>query len=365
MTEVLPSVEPPTSTQIQFKYPSLLEYGAAILQTHDSNEKANLTMEAFDLFHNHGLPVGDHTNPPAVQDYPARPLNLEVVGMFEIKSKVKGNTPLQNRIRLIHSQAHIESYAIDITWDIMVRFASWNHEGQYFSRDFFVDWLKVANDEAKHFQIWDRRLMALDSHYGAVPTHDGLWESCFRTKDNILARMALLNLVLEAHGLDCAKRLSQQFIGAGDKESAKFILEIEKDEITHVHAGVRWFKHVCALQSIDPIPTFHQMVFEYFHGIPKPPYNEEARLKAGLTPEWYAPFATIKAPNANGGKLNIKEIMQRRKEKQEEGKQDCEPSDATAETSTVATESTTETTETTEAAQNETPPPDSTPQSPQ
>lgn len=65
-------------------------------------------------------------------------------------------------------------------------------EGALLPRDFFVDWLKVADDEARHFRAWDDRLRELDSFYGALPVHDRLWESATETKVREIHRYRLV-----------------------------------------------------------------------------------------------------------------------------------------------------------------------------
>jgi uncharacterized ferritin-like protein (DUF455 family) len=335
----------PTATEIVFKHPSLLEYGATILQTSDSSLKCSLTFEAYDLFLNHNLPLGDLTNPPAVLDAPARPTNLIVVGANEVPTKIRGDTMENNRLRMIHSQAHIESYAIDLSWDILVRFAGFRCiDGTYLPREFFLDWARVADDEARHFAIWEQRLVEFGSYYGAFPTHDLLWESAERTAHDILARLAVVHLVHEAHGLDCGDRLLNQFLGMRDKTSADFFRVITADEVTHVAAGFKWYNHITdkivhaesqqeeqkdGQERFNPVAHFHHLVQENFHGAPRPPFNHVLRLQAGMTPEWYEPLAKVKS---QGEKLNIKELMAQRKlKKQQEGEQNSTQADESSE----------------------------------
>jgi hypothetical protein len=40
---------------------------------------------------------------------------------------------------------------------------------------------QVAEDECRHFQLLERRLEETGSSYGALPAHDGLWESAWET----------------------------------------------------------------------------------------------------------------------------------------------------------------------------------------
>lgn len=54
--------------------------------------------------------------------------------------------------------ANIEQYAIDLAWDIIARFADTEINGERLPVEFFLDWAKVAEDEAKHFTLLNRRL---------------------------------------------------------------------------------------------------------------------------------------------------------------------------------------------------------------
>ena len=94
--------------------------------------------------------------------------------------------------------AHIELNAVDLAWDILVRFT----ESQKLPSAFINDWVSVADEEAKHFALLNNRLKDLGSHYGALPAHDGLWEIAIATANNFSARLAVVPLVLEARGLD-------------------------------------------------------------------------------------------------------------------------------------------------------------------
>ena len=44
----------------------------------------------------------------------------------------------------------------------------------------------------------EKRLIELGSYFGALPVHNGLWESADTTKDNFLARLAIVHMVHEA-----------------------------------------------------------------------------------------------------------------------------------------------------------------------
>ena len=86
--------------------------------------------------------------------------------------------------------------------------------------------LQVANDEASHFQQLQQRLEAIGSSYGALPVHDGLWESAAATAHRLPARRAIESCVHEARGLDRLPHTIQRFRNSGDGESAKLLEKI-------------------------------------------------------------------------------------------------------------------------------------------
>ena len=189
------------------------------------------------------------------------------------------------RIALIHALAHIELNAIDLGWDIVARFA-----GEALPRVFFDDWVRVAVEEATHFGILVRRLADLGAQYGDLPAHDGLWESAAATAGDLLARLAVVPLVLEARGLDVTPEMTAQLERVGDPQSAAVLRQIYRDEIGHVAIGVRWFDGLCRERGMIPEQVFHDRVRHYFKGELKPPFNYWARAAAGFPARYYEPL---------------------------------------------------------------------------
>ncbi len=91
---------------------------------------------------------------------------------------------------------------------------------------FFDDWLGVAAEEAEHFALLSARLDALGSAYGDLPAHDGLWEAAAATAHDLIARLAVVPLVLEARGLDVTPEMIQRLERAGDPASAAILARI-------------------------------------------------------------------------------------------------------------------------------------------
>jgi uncharacterized ferritin-like protein (DUF455 family) len=187
----------------------------------------------------------------------------------------------RGRIAMLHALAHIEFGAIDLAFDMAGRF------GAAFPRAFVGDWLSVGADEAIHFALLDRRLRALGSFYGALPAHDGLWDAAAETAHDVLARLAVVPMVLEARGLDVTPATVERFEGAGDKRSAAILGRIYSDEIRHVSIGTNWFKSACESQEIAVVSHWQRLVRRHFRGSLKPPFNDSARDEAGLSREFY------------------------------------------------------------------------------
>ncbi len=228
------------------------------------------------------------------QDRPARPERPELRPPREMPKRRKAGSEA-GRIALLHALAHIELNAVDLSWDIIARFA---HEaedavGNIFAlpRAFFSEWVTVADEEAKHFLLLSDRLGELGSSYGALPAHDGLWEAATETAGDLAARLAIVPLVLEARGLDVTPAMIASLNAAGDPDSAAILQIIHDDEIGHVAVGRRWFEHVCAMRGEEPIPTWQALVRRHFKGSLKRPFNTASRDKAGFAAAFYEPLA--------------------------------------------------------------------------
>ena len=190
------------------------------------------------------------------------------------------------RIALLHALAHIELNAIDLAWDLVARFCS-----EPLPRAFFDDWVGIAAEEAMHFDLLARRLADFGAGYGDLPAHDGLWESATATAGDLLARLAVVPLVLEARGLDVTPGMAAQLEQVGDGQSAAVLQRIHRDEIGHVAAGIRWFDRLCRMRTLTPEEVFHDRIRHYFKGELKPPFNREARAAAGFPAHYYEPLA--------------------------------------------------------------------------
>lgn len=225
-----------------------------------------------------------HAAPPPRPARPARPLLL---APREMPKRRAGGTPAA-RIALLHALAHIELNAIDLAWDIIARFT-----GAALPRGFYDDWVGVAAEEAKHHALLAARLAELGATYGDLPAHDGLWTSAQATAHDVLARLAVVPLVLEARGLDVTPAMIERLERFGDTASAAVLRAVYADEIGHVAVGRRWFDWLCAERALPAEETYQQLVRRHFTGRLKPPFNRAGRDAAGLRPSFYEPLAGI------------------------------------------------------------------------
>lgn len=217
-------------------------------------------------------PVGE-PEPIGEPGRPARPL---LVPPRELVQR-RLSSP-EGRAALIHAVAHIEFNAINLALDAVYRFRA-------MPRDYYGDWLQVAAEEALHFELLRERLCELGRDYGDYPAHNGLWEMAQETAHDPLVRMALVPRVLEARGLDVTPGMRERLAKAGDARTVEILAIILRDEVGHVAIGSRWFKHLCAERALAPEPTFRTLLGEYMRGRLKGPFNVEARMAAGFSPQ--------------------------------------------------------------------------------
>ena len=158
-------------------------------------------------------------------------------------------------------------------------------------REFVSDFLSVAADEAMHFALIDRKLRQLGSHYGALPAHSGLWDAAYETSHDVAARLAIVPMVLEARGLDVTPASIDRLRQADDEHGARLLQRILDDEIRHVGFGSKHFFALCQRRNEAPDSLWKTLVIRHFHGAVKPPFNDSARLAAGLPRSFYAGIA--------------------------------------------------------------------------
>ena len=207
----------------------------------------------------------------AIPGIPAKPI---LVSPLDLPKRSMHTA--QGRAALIHALAHIEFNAINLALDAIWRFDDMPDK-------YYRDWLKVAAEEAYHFSLLNAHLQTFGFAYGDFAGHNSLWEMVDKTKDDVLARMALVPRTMEARGLDASPLLRNKFAQVGDATMAEILTIILRDEIGHVAIGNVWFNWLCAKRNIEPIATFEALCIAYSAPKLKPPFNFEARRQAGFS----------------------------------------------------------------------------------
>lgn len=227
---------------------------------------ATLTLDA-------GLAVDTHAVIAEPQGIPGRPARPRLVEHIKLKPPSM-RTPA-GIAALVHAIAHIELNAIDLALDICWRFPG-------MPEGFYRDWVRIAQEEAKHFTLLREHLLTLGFDYGDFDAHNALWDMAERTKHDLLARIALVPRTLEARGLDASPAVRAKLVGAGDRKAGEILDIILHDEIGHVLAGNRWYRFLCEQRGLDPIATYAELAQR--HQAPKlrAPFNLEARRAAGF-----------------------------------------------------------------------------------
>lgn len=260
---------------------SLSDAAVAALTTAKPRAKAAHGREAAEAWRQGSLISIGAATPP---DRPGRPDAPPLLPPRAVKKR-KITAASAGRIALLHALAHIELNAVDLAWDAVARFTQVG-----FPRAYFDDWVRVADEESKHFLLLADRLETLRSFYGALPAHDGLWQAAIETADNPLARLAIVPLVLEARGLDVTPPMIAKLRAVGDDASADILQIIHDDEIGHVAVGKRWFDFLCDRDGLQPVSTWQHLVRTRFRGELKPPFNIPAREAAGFSAAFYGPL---------------------------------------------------------------------------
>jgi uncharacterized ferritin-like protein (DUF455 family) len=182
---------------------------------------------------------------------------------------------------LIHSVAHIEFNAINLALD-----AVWRFHGM--PEAYYTDWLKVAQEEAHHFSLLRQHLQSMGHDYGDYPAHEGLWNMCDSTSGSVAARMALVPRTMEARGLDATPVIQEKLRKVATPLSIQAVQILDlilEEEVGHVAIGNHWYQWLCARDDLDPSVFYKQVAQQHRAPKLKPPFNLEARKRAGFTQE--------------------------------------------------------------------------------
>ena len=218
---------------------------------------------------------------PIVFDSPSYAQNCTIVHPRELPARKHFDTT-EGLATLVHAITHIEFSAIDLALDAVYRFPD-------MPKDFKQDWLVVAEDEIRHFQMLHGILEELGFAYGDLPVHQGLFDASTHTAGDVLDRMAVIPRHYEATGLDVNPQIVKKLKHLKQSPTIAKIIEalrvIEEEEIDHVYKGDKWFKWLCQQRGIVPVDTFKAILHKYDLYRKRPHMNVEARKEAGFACE--------------------------------------------------------------------------------
>lgn len=241
----------------------------------DVARKCHLADSLYQTWQSGEMTVNGNASVLHISD-PGRPASPELVP--PLKAPRRKMTTLVGRAAMIHALAHIEFNAINLALDAACRFRS-------MPEAFYGDWLKVAAEEALHFNLLRDHLRSMGYDYGDFPAHNGLWEMAVKTAHDPLVRMALVPRVLEARGLDATPAIVEKLKSVNDAKAVEILGIIERDEIGHVAIGSRWYLYLCEQRGLDPLATFKALLKEYDAPPLKPPFNYAGRKAGGFSQE--------------------------------------------------------------------------------
>ena len=238
----------------------------------DPGEKARQARALFDRLLPQAIDADTVFDPP--QGLPGRPALPRLVPATQVVARSPFTLP--GRAALLHAVTHIEFNAINLALDAVWRFAG-------LPRQYYVDWLRVAAEEAHHFSLMRAHLHSLGFDYGDFDAHDGLWAMTQRTAHDVVARMALVPRTLEARGLDASPPLQDKLRRCGDLAAVEILAIILRDEVGHVAVGNHWYRWLCERDGLEPLQ--HYATLAQRHDAPRlrPPFNIKARRAAGFT----------------------------------------------------------------------------------
>jgi len=204
--------------------------------------------------------------------------HCKIVDAHEVPMRKKLHTK-EGMGTLLHAIAHIEFSAIDLALDACYRF-------QNLPPEYYEDWMEVADDEVRHFEMLTTLLKEYDVNYGDYPVHQGLFDASMKTLE-FIPRMALIPRYMEANGLDANQVLIEKLKSMPKTEKVIETLEVILDEeVEHVKKGDYWYKYGCSKKenfSCDYFKIVRSVYPNSFRQHKK--INEKARLAAGFSEE--------------------------------------------------------------------------------
>lgn len=251
-----------------------------LLTCTDINKKMEFFKEFYGCYRR-GEITRKPQQPVRIFDEPSYREVCTVIDPKSVPRRTKLHT-INGQKLLLHAIAHIEYSAIDLALDAVYRFRDCGEA-------FELDWLEVADDEVRHFEMIVDVLKEIGGFYGEYPVHDALFEASMRTLE-LKERMAVVPRYLEANGLDATPQILKKLYPHRRDRSVEKIINalyiILDEEIGHVRKGDRWFEFACDRSGSKRECYFEIIEKHYPQSFPrKIEINCSARKNAGFSIE--------------------------------------------------------------------------------
>ena len=249
-----------------------------IVTTELPSEKCALFKSFYDAYKADKV-ILENDHIPQFFEYPSYRGFCRIVAP-QVVPKRRNLSQKEGQVILLHAIAHIEYSAIDLALDHAYRFSD-------MPKEYYDDWLKVADDEIRHFEMIEALLNELGSRYGEIEVHNALFEASQHTQ-TLLERMAVVPRFLEANGLDATPEIVSKLERmSGNPMIDKIIAVlgvIVEEEIDHVRKGDRWFDYACEQESVAKTVYFDIIEKYYPESFPRKKHiNVKARQDAGFS----------------------------------------------------------------------------------
>lgn len=197
--------------------------------------------------------------------------------------KLKELHKADNRAACLHRFAGHELLAVEIMAYALLAFPN---APKHFRKG-------VANtlrEEQEHVRLYINQMELLGIRFGDLPLYKHFWAYTphLRTPESYVS---VMSLTFEMANLDFAPLYGAAFAENGDLGAAQLMERILKDEIAHVSFGWNWLKKLkdpslaqwdAWIQALPPnLPPARAK---------GPVFQEENRLKAGVSEEWLLEF---------------------------------------------------------------------------
>ncbi len=246
------------------------------LAINDLNAKLNQVKVIYESFRSHLMTIDSKADIQHTYHLPGAPLTPQIVAPRLVEKRSTSSE--KGKLIFVHALAHIEFSAINLALDIIWRFKDLPDQ-------FYSDWLQIAYEEHLHFNLLNDYLKKFGLSYGSFNAHNSLWEMSYRTRHDLIHRLALIPRTMEARGLDVTPPIIEKFKQQKDDEIAAILQIIYEEEIRHVSIGNIWYRWACEAQKLDPHETYKDLLKTYDIELNYEKLNKEARYKAGFLKE--------------------------------------------------------------------------------